>query len=78
MSEKLKYVLTLNHPGRNKCTRASLWGLIGTLSGLMRTYGGFSGQIGLKKTWLNNNYSLWGIMGTYEETYGEFLENIVA
>ena len=39
MSEKLKYVLTFNHPGRSECTHAALWGLIADLSGLMGTNG---------------------------------------
>ena len=62
MSEKLKYVLTLNHPGRNKCTRASLWGLIGTLSGLMRTYGVLSVQISIT---ISAYGDLWGPMESF-------------
>ena len=46
MSEKLKYVLTFNHPGREKCTRATLWG---TYREFIGTYGALSVQIGLKR-----------------------------
>ena len=51
MSEKLKYVLTFNHPGRSECTHAALWGLIADLSGLM-------GNNGIKKDLVQ-----WKLMG---------------
>ena len=37
MSEKLKYVMIFNHPGRSECTQAAQWGLIGHLTGLIGT-----------------------------------------
>ena len=61
MSEKLKYVMIFNHPGRSECTHAALWGLIGDLTGLMGT-----NRIE-KKTWYNGG--LWGFIGSYGQTW---------
>ena len=69
MSEKLKYVLTLNHPGRNKCTRASLWETYRDFIGSYADLWGFIGTNRIKDLWrLMETYG--GVLSKYSGLIG--------
>ena len=65
MSEKLKYVMIFNHPGRSECTHAALWGLIGDLTGLMGT-----NRIERRLGTMGAYRDLQGVMGKHGDLIG--------